>query len=162
MVRGGASRRRDARGQTHIDFVVGIVLFLLAFTFVVAAVPQLIAPYDDQATPVVADRVAASLSESLLVGDKEPGVLDPKCVDAYFGGSSTCAAFDKSAPLTDRSGVASHYSINVELTGDVDGDGTIETRTTGDSVPAEHRAVSLDRQIVMLNGEPATLEVRVW
>lgn len=160
-----AALRSDDRGQTHIDFVVGIVLFLVAFTFVAAAVPHLLSPYEDQSTPVVADRVSASLAESLLVGANDPGVLDPACVEEYFGGNTTCDTFDPAADLPERSGVASHYSINVRLTGDVDGDGTVaegERLEVGPPVPSGNRAASMDRQLLLLHGEPATLEVWVW
>lgn len=171
------AHRSDDRGQIYVDFLVGIVLFLVAMTFVLGFLPHLLAPYDDQATPVVADRAAAGLGDALLVGDEDPGVLDVDCVDAFFLDGTADCGFDASDSVADRVGVDGTYRVNVSLTWNVTGDADPEVLcfnggdvgacgtdplTAGPPVPDDHRAVAIERRTVAVDGRPATLEVRVW
>lgn len=180
MIRGehGTDGARD-RGQTNIDFVVGIVVFLLAFSFVVAATPQLLAPYDDQETSVVAERVTSTLADSLLVDGGEPGTLDPTCIDVFFT-SGTCptATFDPADSPQERVGVEETYRLNVTLQWNVTGDASQEVLyydssddtvgPTGDyrlvvgpPVP-DSSSVASERRTVTVGDQPATLLVRMW
>lgn len=176
--RAGPGRSGRSRGQVHVDFVVGIVLFLAAFALVSAMLLQVLAPYDDQATPVVADRAADRLADSLLVGNNDPGDLDDDCLDAFFlGGDGTGCSFDPADPLADRLGIDATYRVNVRLVANVSGDsepellcfngGDVGTCGTGElvagpPVPSGGLALSVDRRLVRVDGRPVTLEVRVW
>ncbi|AFK21386.1 hypothetical protein E6P09_16590 (plasmid) [Haloferax mediterranei ATCC 33500] len=168
----------ENRGQTNIDFVLGIVVFLFAFSFVIAAMPQLLAPYDDQETPLVAERVSSTLADSLLVAEGDPGFLSVECTGAFFVGTggSGCP-FSTSDPLSDQVGVDQTYQVNATLQWNVSGDADTEVLcynggdvgacgsdplTVGPAVPQEQRSVAVERRTVMVDDQPAILEVRVW
>lgn len=56
-------------GQTSLDFLIGITIFLLAFIFVFAFIPKMFTPFvsnSDQLT-MAADRAAEALVESVLI-----------------------------------------------------------------------------------------------
>jgi hypothetical protein len=169
-----------ARGQTNLDFVVAAVVFLFAFSFVVAFLPGLAAPYDDQEHPLVADRASSRLADSLLAAGPEPGVLNASCTGAFFTGSGGAGCpFDPSDPLADRLGVRSTDGLNVTLRWNVSRDADPEVLcddggdvgpcgggaarlAAGEAVPDEHRSVAVARRTVVVDGRPALLEVRVW
>lgn len=173
-----ADRCRTGRGQTNVDFLVGIVVFLLAVTFVVGAVPQLLVPYDDQETPLVAERTAATVADSLLAVDGTVGVLDVSCTGAFFVGTNdTGCPFDADAPLERRVGVDGSYRVNVTVEWNVTGDPTPETLcynggdvgacgsgrlVAGPATPDRLRSVAVARRTVRLDTRSAVVEVRVW
>lgn len=75
------------RGQTTLDFAVGVSIFLIVVAFVVAFVPTMLEPFDGSAQEetAVADRLADDLATDLLVADvQEPHLLDRGCVVAFF------------------------------------------------------------------------------
>ena len=88
-----ASRQYD-RGQTTLDFAIGVSVFLLAVSFIVLFVPTMFDPFSlgDGAGPVVAERSATHLADGLLVADPgTPGTLDAGCTIAFFTANSTAA-----------------------------------------------------------------------
>jgi hypothetical protein len=104
------------RGQTTIDFAVGVGLFLLVVAFVVAFVPTMLEPFRGGAgaETVAADRVATDLSEGLLGSPDRPSVLDVDRTVAFFGQSV--------AAVREDVGLADYRNFRLELRGDVDGD----------------------------------------
>ncbi|MDS0300161.1 hypothetical protein NDI76_15550 [Halogeometricum sp. S1BR25-6] len=168
------------RGQTNLDFLLGIVVFFLALSFVVASAPQLIAQYDAQETPLVAERASTALADSLLVesGAGAPGTLDVECTGAFFAGSGgTGCPFSTGGELTDIVGVHETYSVNVTLQWDVTGDAELDPLcyndgdvgacgtdrlAVGPDVPQAHRSAATERRTVLVGDHPAVLEVRVW
>lgn len=92
---GGRSRSNgshlDGRGQTGVDFLVGVGVFILTVGFAVAFAPGMFSPFvEGQAQPLAADRAADTLVGALLVGER-PSTLDTACTLAFFGvGSATC------------------------------------------------------------------------
>jgi hypothetical protein len=175
---GAAVATTRDRGQTNLDFLLGIVVFFLALSFVVASTPQLIAQYDEQETPLVAERVSTTLAESLLVGTGAPGTLDVECTGAFFAGSAGAGCpFSTGDSLTDVVGVHETYSVNATLRWDVTGDaepdllcynggdvgacGT-DRLAVGPDVPQAHRSAATERRTVLVGDQPAVLEVRVW
>lgn len=167
-----------ARGQSNVDFVVALAVFLFAFSFVVAFVPQMTAPFDEQEQPLVAERVAATLGDSLLAAGPEPGVLDVECTGAFFGhAAGDDCPFDPSDPVAERVDVRSTYGVNVTLRWNVSGGPDAEVLcydggsvgacgsarlAAGRPVPTEYRSVAVQRRTVVVDGRPALLEVRVW
>ncbi|ELZ31412.1 hypothetical protein C474_08922 [Halogeometricum pallidum JCM 14848] len=166
------------RGQTNLDFLLGIVVFFLALSFVVASAPQLIAQYDAQETPLVAERVSTTLADSLLVESGAPGALDVECTGAFFAGVGGAGCpFSTGDALADVVGVHETYSVNVSLQWDVTGDaepdllcynggdvgacGT-DRLAVGPDVPQAHRSAATERRTVLVGDQPAVLEVRVW
>lgn len=76
----------DGRGQTTIDFAIGISIFLLVVAFVIAFIPGLLQPFTESETEntVTANRVANTLSEGMLGDVEEPYILDKSCTIAFF------------------------------------------------------------------------------
>jgi hypothetical protein len=78
-------QRRD-RGQTTLDFAIGMSVFLIAVAFVFSFIPGMLQPFtgSNEAKTVVADRVADSLAEGMLGHPTEPYILDSDCTVAFF------------------------------------------------------------------------------
>lgn len=137
------------RGQTTLDFAIGISVFLLATAFVFAFLPGMLDPFIGGANekPVVADRVADATSQGMLGDPAEPYVLDSTCTLAFFregDGNSTydvpteCGFEDNDVSVQDRVGIQARerapYGLRIRLVGDVDDDGTSDVlcNTGGD------------------------------
>lgn len=162
---------RGNRGQTTLDFAVGIGLFVLVLGFVFGFVPGLFAPLaDDPARPQVADRAAGRLVTTL---DRpgEPAVLNASCTRTLFGVEdlSDCG-FDPDGPLTGVAGVGDDYGLNVSLARNrtaapglepVVTDGGAEL-VAGPPVPGGSSSVDVARRVASLDGRDVTVVVRVW
>lgn len=164
------------RAQTMPDFIVAMGIFLLTVAFVVAFVAGMTVPYEDQETPVVAERVASDLADGRLA--ESPAVLDERCTLAFFGhADATGCPFDASDSLNDQLGVARWHSVNVTLRRNVTGGpepeilcgngGSVgpcgsDRLAVGPAVPSDGKSVGTARRTVYVDGERAILEVRVW
>ncbi|MFB6300276.1 MAG: hypothetical protein ABEH65_08460 [Halobacteriales archaeon] len=164
--------QRD-RGQTTIDYAIGVALFLLAVGFVITFLPSMLDPFEaGQAKPLVADRAASQLAEDTLGRPTEPARLNDSEVVEFFD-------TDDSVPIADELGIDEQYDINVTIkrnvTGDTDPDilcydGTDIHHTAscssklarGPSVPVEYDTVVTARRTVYVDGWDVMLEVRVW
>lgn len=171
-------RNGDDRAQTLPDFVVAVAVFLLAITFVVAFVPQLTAPYEEQERPIMAERIASDLSGALLAESGTSIRVNESCTRAFFRQTNASGCpFDPTKATTEQLGVESHYVVNVTLERNVSGgpepeilcadDDTIgpcgsERLAIGPPVPEGDRSVAVARRTVHVDGEAAVLEVRVW
>ncbi|UIO98513.1 hypothetical protein Hbl1158_08035 [Halobaculum sp. CBA1158] len=161
------------RGQTTIDYAIGVSVFLLVVAFVFAFSPSLTAPFTGDATDavVVADRSADRLANDLLVADPaRPAALDAACTAGFFDTTEPvgdCRYETDASDLTGALGIGSPVrTANVTL---VDGD---EIRTLGDGGNAVRLAagpspprgadVSVARRAVLLDGSDAIVVVRVW
>lgn len=166
----GHNTERD-RGQTTIDYAIGVSVFLLVVAFVFAFVPSLTTPFTGDATDavVVADRSADRLANDLLVADPaRPTTLNATCTAAFF---------DTTGP--DRSGVCRYdadasnlktvlaiespvRSINVTVVGDAGVRVFDGTALLAGPEPPQSVDVSVARRAVLLDGDDATVVVRVW
>jgi hypothetical protein len=74
------------RGQTTLDFAVGMSIFLIAVAGVISFTPSLLEPFEGSGTEdtIVANRVASQLVEGTLAEPDEPYVLDKACTMAFF------------------------------------------------------------------------------
>lgn len=75
------------RAQTPLDFAIGVSVFLVVVTFVLAFVPGMLQPFEGstQQETAASDRIAGQLVENSLVADqREPYVLDRECTIAFF------------------------------------------------------------------------------
>lgn len=166
------------RGQTHIDFLVGVGVFLLTVGFVFAFVPGMVTPFaGGQEHPVVADRAGGALAEDLLA-DGSPSVLNTSCTLAFFGAASDAGCpFDAAVPLTERVGIDARYRLNVSLkradSGGIDvlctdGTGVQPCASGGDrlaagpAIPQDSNSVTVATRGVYVDGTTAVLEVSVW
>jgi hypothetical protein len=82
--RGGATT--DDRGQTTLDFAVGVSIFLLTAIFVLTFVPGMLEPFEQstQEEIAAADRIATDLVEGTLASPDNPHVLDRECTVIFF------------------------------------------------------------------------------
>ena len=90
-MRDATTRRMDAesdRGQTTIDFGIGVAIFLLTIVFIFVFIPSLFQPFvTAQSQAITADRIADSMVESAFIADDrdaERYILDEGCTAAYF------------------------------------------------------------------------------
>ncbi|MGM0398031.1 MAG: DUF7287 family protein [Halobacteriota archaeon] len=159
------------RGQTTLDFVLAIGVFVVAVAFVFGFVPGMVDPFtQDQAEGQVADRVADAVVDDLTDGVDVPSELNE---------TKTVAFFDGTADLADRAGVDSRYGITVTLGRPVDGDGDLQVLCgesgdvqpcadggdalqIGDSVPASSTTVGTARRTVLVDDRIAIVHVQVW
>lgn len=171
---------RPNRGQTTIDFAVGVGLFLITVAFVMATVPGMIEPFaHDQDDPLVADRVASQLAEGHLGDPDSPGILNQTCTVEFFAASGTTCGFDAAKPVNDQLNLGTRTSLNVTLRrtvsgGDepeilcLDGDdvqscgagGTPMAR--GGETPETAGTVVSARRTVHVDDRDALLVVKTW
>lgn len=179
MARASPARWTD-RGQTSLDFVVGMAVFLVVLSLTLSFVPEMFVPFDDQQErPLVTDRVSDRLLGSVLGDPASPSTLAESCTFAFFGaGSASGCGFDASESVPERVGVGANYRVNVSIQRNLtaaagleplctDGSG-VQTAgcgtplSAGPPVPVDHGSVSETRRTVFLDGRDATLVVRVW
>jgi hypothetical protein len=174
------------RGQTTLDFVIGVSIFLAAVLFTFGFVPGILEPFDAAAeeNPAVADRIADSLSRDTLGSPDRPQVLDRYCTVAFFEDGRTAPAecnYDGTT-LSDHLDRSLSQQVNVTITGDSDaplcwtestaatgGPGLTENCGSGDVVladgdtpPTTGQSTITARRVVSLHDQPVTLEVVVW
>lgn len=170
--RPGDDRATDGRrGQTTLDFVLGIGVFIVVVAFVFGFVPGMVDPFtQDQAEGQVADRVADAVVDDLTDAVGEPSELNE---------TKTVAFFADSTDLAYRAGVDSRYGITVTLGRPVDGDADLQVLCgesgavqpcaaggdalqRGDSVPASSTTIGTARRSVIVNDRIAIVYVQVW
>ncbi|QKY19359.1 hypothetical protein B4589_002825 [Halolamina sp. CBA1230] len=166
------SRRRvvdDDRGQMVLDYAIGVGIFLIAVTFVVATIPGMFSPFLGAGDTQVADRVATSMATERLGAPDEPYVLDRECTDAFFeqlddDGTEPSAEdcrFDTNATsLQPMFGLDPGQSIQVRIESTSDG-ATLGTLEAGPDAPSSV-SVTTARRIVTIDGSTYWLEVRAW
>lgn len=179
---GGGARGSANRGQTVLDFVVGMSVFLIAVGFTFAFVPSLLEPFTagEGAKVIVAERGAAHLVETSLSAGA-PSALHAGCTREFFGGDAAADACDwehDAAALNDELGVRSVRGLNVTVTSagtpvGIDADGGVAPADTvdetagaavlaGGPAPPSSASVSAGSRIVDLDGETYRLTLRVW
>lgn len=75
------------RGQTNLDFALGVSVFLLTIVFVFSFVPGMLEPFtaSTQQETAASDRIADQLAQEMLVSDPgEPYRLDRECTVIFF------------------------------------------------------------------------------
>lgn len=176
--------KKDMRGQTTLDFAIGIAIFLGVLIFVFTFVPGILAPFDvaGEEEPAKSDRIADSLSQGMLGSPENPHVLDRYCTVEFFddGDPDEDCNFEGET-LEERFDLSFSQNVNVTVVGNLseaggqpeqlcwDGNelkerdecngGTVLTK--GDDVP-DWGTVITARRVVSLHGESVTLRVVVW
>lgn len=77
----------DRRGQTTLDFALGVTVFLLTVAFVFSFTPGMLEPFtaSTQQETAASDRLADQLAQEMLVADPgEPYRLDRECTVIFF------------------------------------------------------------------------------
>ena len=178
-----SSASRERRGQTTLDFAIGMSIFLLALTFVLVFVPGMLEPFSGGAqseTPAV-NRVADDLTQQTLSNASEPYVLDETCTAELFTSGVPAGCNYDGTTLADRVGLRDFAPVNVTITGDLPGptdgesilcfdSGTLKetgsgctTVLSGGSKPSGSggKTVSATR-VALLDGEDVTVKVVMW
>lgn len=120
--------RPDARGQTTLDFAIGVSVFLAVIVFVFAFVPGILAPFTSASErhTVEVGRVADSLTQDALGSPKHPYVLDTTCTIDFFNGTASGPCGFTSDPLQNLN-LDSGTEVNVTFLGNVSDDpGTVD------------------------------------
>lgn len=173
------------RGQTTLDFALGVSIFLAVVLFVFAFVPGLLEPFalNSEEDTVLAGQVADRLAQDTLGDPDEPFVLDRHCAVSFFDEEKTppdrCRYNGDSVnerldlPETKDVRVTIERNITVgssapdtlcwdesakELVDDGSCTGDDTELAIGDAV-TEGTATITARRVVSLNGESVTLKV---
>ncbi|MFT4923071.1 MAG: hypothetical protein ACI8XM_002293 [Haloarculaceae archaeon] len=177
----------DAKGQTTLDFAIGISIFLSVLLFVFAFVPGLLQPFTggNAEDPTLAGRLADKLSQGQLGAPDEPYVLDRHCTVAFFdtGASPPSECRYDGGTVQNRLSIKDRTNVNVSLQGNVTaGNSQSETLcwdrgdhelkevsttgcdvlATGDPPPASSGTTVTARRVVSVHDEVVTMKVVVW
>lgn len=110
----------ESRGQTTLDFAIGISLFLGVVLFIFLFVPGILEPFTvgAQDETVTVNRVADDLTQGLLAAPERPNVLRVHCTTAFFEETSGVCGLD-GADLNEFVGVTDRQLLNVSVRGNV-------------------------------------------
>lgn len=159
------------RGQTTLDYAIGISLFLVVIVFVFGFIPTIFAPFeaDSGSNTVLADRSADRLSADLLVESPEkPTVLNQTCTADFFDADAAAPAgcrYDDASDggnLSTALGTSSLTNLNVTVRSSgaiAELDGT--PLAVGDS-PEGNRDIVVANRVVLIEGDQYQLYVKVW
>lgn len=184
-------RQRGERGQTTLDFAVGVSIFLAVLLFIFLFIPGILSPFTASAQDetVISNRVADQLASGTLGSPAEPYVLDSYCTVAFFENNSGNCRFSGDSLEAQLGLDTGNHQVNVSLRGTPDGgasgqelvcwDGTgadtglvassssacdeagDTVLTRGDPVPTARPSVTSVR-VVPLDDTDVTLFVEVW
>lgn len=139
------------RGQTTLDFLIGISTFLLVVGLAFTMVPGIVEPFagSRSATPLVADSAADRLAQEVLAEEADPHVLNTTAMEEFFDGSE--------ASVREDLALGPQVSVNVTLDGP-----SVSYRAVGDTPTDAAGSVYAAWRVVSVDGEQADLRVRVW
>jgi hypothetical protein len=165
----------QSRGQTTIDYTIGIVLFISVIGGVFLLLPTVFEPFSTSTTAetIMADQIATQLTTELLHAE-DPGTVDAVCTAAFFSGNTsldeTCS-FTADDSVTTIVGLDSTTDTSIYIhevqeggaagsaaTTTVDGVRYDLQRNTGET----GRNTAVATRTVRLNGEIHRLSVEVW
>jgi len=159
----------NGRGQTTLDFAIGISVFLGVVAFAFAFMPTMFAPFEtgSGAEFATADRTADRLSADVLVETpRDPSVLNDTCTVGFFDADGSapagCRYGHDAADLPAAVGVGDTTNVNVTIR---DGSGvrTLDgQRLTAGPPPTTVDDAVVATRVVLLSGEQHRLYVRVW
>ncbi|WP_338741746.1 DUF7287 family protein [Haloplanus salilacus] len=162
-----------SRGQTTLDFAVGVSLFLGVVAFAFAFAPTMFAPFgsDTGVNSVIADRSADRLAADALVDSPDdPAVLDGSCTRSFFDGSVPADCRYTTTDLGDTLGLDSTTQVNVTIRNASGIRSLGGTRLAAGDPTTTTADVVVARRVVLLPGSDDTafdrernqLLVRVW
>lgn len=170
------------RGQTTLDFAVGVSIFIFSIVFVFAFVPGTLQPFTQTAQDETAgsDRVADLVVKDLLAEPGEPYLLDGECTAAMMDRDLAPGCDFDSEALSSKLGLSSFQSFNITMYGDGGGneilgwnstnkrvvaasDSDSDTAfATGETPPLNRDSVVTARRVVSIDGTKAVVQVRLW
>jgi len=184
--------RSDDRGQTTLDFAIGISVFLAVLLFIFLFIPGILSPFTASAQDetVSSNRVADQLASGMLGSPDNPYVLDSYCTVAFFNDSKTnCQS--AGGTLEEQLGVDTGFQqVNVSLRGNLTDSGSGQetlcwnspepdtgpvepssgacTKSSGDTLFSRGDPVPTSQpsvtsvRVVSLDGQDVTLFVEMW
>jgi len=159
------------RGQTALDYAIGIGLFLLAVALVFGLLPGLDRPTVGTTTDrATADRVATRLTSDVLTQPTSPADLNATCTERFYNGTAPRSCpFDRPAAGNLSYVLGTSDTVRVNTTIENDGGPTVLNLTgnrthlgIGPEPPTGGVPDAVVRRSVRLNGTTHTLYVRVW
>lgn len=178
------------RGQTTLDFAIGISIFVLVILFVFLFVPNLLEPFNSgsQEETVGVNRVADELSQRILGSSQEPYILNATCTAAFFDDRAPDDCNFESGSIEEQLDLELRNRVNVTVTKakaiDITDDSAIQcwddsanNLTTkdscdtddgdvvlqrGDSVPRGSSSSISARRIVLLDDRAVSIKVVLW
>jgi hypothetical protein len=179
------------RGQTTLDFTIGVTIFVVVLAGVFLFVPGTLEPFEEggQEDIVTVNRVGDQLTEHLLATPTEPYILDEECAVTFFEDppSSPSECEYSGGSLQTRIGHGDFQFVNVSIRGSVSGSSNVEqlcydsanpdgsrlesgsdcgepadTRLTVGSNPAGVQSSVTARRVVELDGQEVFLVVKLW
>jgi hypothetical protein len=180
-----------ARGQTTLDFTVGVSIFLLVLISVFLFIPGTLEPFTQgsQEEIVTVNRLADQLSEGQLGDPATPHQLNTTCTVRFFGVQGRNVNLDcnyRGKNLTERLGMKNYRFVNVSLqrlnqsdSGNTllcwhrragrpnevveQGSGNCDLLFAAGGTPPDTSSSSVSaRRVVTINGTSATMVVEVW
>ncbi|MEF8882628.1 MAG: hypothetical protein V5A34_08920 [Halapricum sp.] len=177
--------RRHTRGQTTLDFAIGVSLFLLVLIFIFLFIPGILSPFDqsNQEDTVVTNRIADQIATGVLADPTEPYTLDTHCTVQFFDNETNECTNE--APLDRQFNVdLTNQNVNVTIRGNAtttaesdeqlcwggsknriveSGNASCDIPLQrGASPPRDNDASVTAQRAVLLNGQDVTVFVVVW
>lgn len=161
----------NSRGQTQLDFIIGVGIFFVAIGLVFAGAAAVLQPFTSGQENIAAgDRVADKLTNSHLTTDERQYVLDKDCTVVFFeslrNGPETPPSdcrFDEmnnNAELTTIFGIDATYYVNITIeneSGVVSMDGT----TLAAGTLPDTGAITVTQRVVRIGDETYYAYVRL-
>jgi hypothetical protein len=186
----GPESRGSSRGQTTLDFAIGISIFLAVVMFIFLFVPGIVSPFTGgaQDETVTVNRVADGLTQDQLGSPERPSVLETACTVDFFEHADDSDDIEQCGEnreglrafvgLKDRQNVNVTVRANTsaadtgteQLCWDSSGsevveadDGPCDVRLTAGETPPTNNADSVAaKRVAYLAGEDVTLVVEMW
>jgi len=171
-------RRRladDERAQTVLDYAIGVGIFFVALTFVLATIPGMFSPFVGTGDTQVADRVATATATGALGVPDQPYVLDRNCTVGFFQQLNDSTGdpewldpgdcrFDTTATTpVEMFALDSGQSAQIRIENADQAVATLDgvTLEAGNDPPGS-TSVTTARRTVGIDGTTYWLEVRAW
>lgn len=177
------------RGQTTLDFALGISIFIVVILFVFTFVPGLLDPFalNSEEDTVLVGQLADRLAQDTLGDPTEPFILDRSCTVAFFANKTPGRCRYGGDTLHDRLNIPSSQNVNITIERNAtvgssspdtlcwddsgkelvaaDNTGACDTELTAGESPrsgGQNPATITARRVVSLAGEDVTMKVVVW
>jgi hypothetical protein len=151
--------RCSGRGQTTLDFAIGVSVFIAVLLFIFLFIPGILSPFTASAQDetVTSNRVADQLAAGTLASPSEPYVLDSYCTVAFFEDNPANCRFSGGS-LESQLGIDTGFQqVNVSLRGNLTAGETGQEVVCWDSTGAETGLVgssSSDCDTELARGDP--------
>jgi hypothetical protein len=178
-----------SRGQTTLDFTIGVTIFVVVLAGVFLFVPGTLQPFQEggQEDIVTVNRIADQLTEQSLVEPTDPYILSADCTVEFFEDSSDPDCGYSGSNLQERVGHGDLQFLNITIQGPSSGssepnilcydddespgsrlesgsdcDASGETELSIGRNPDSVQSSVTARRVVELDGRDVFLVVQLW